>query len=161
MAKHFKQDVTESTAVMEARKQAPVQRIHTSAPDLPYGQAASYRASYSGAALTDEYYLDDMPARGGIYSFLRGIILLLAWAFRLAALAVMLLVLANVLYLPVFRTQLTWITDLVTSYLPWHSFGLLAVNTPFGGVFRGDLAIISVLLFVVDWLLCRLRASLR
>ncbi len=128
---------------------------------MPYGQAASYRASYSDAIPTDEYYWDDMPARGGIYAFGRGVILLLAWAFRVAALAVMLLVLANVMYLPVFRTQLTWFTDLVTSYLPWHSFGLLAMDTPFGGVFRGDLAMISVLLFVVDWLLCRLRASLR
>ena len=163
MAKHFKEEKTESTAVMSSRKLRDQQRINTTAGTgrLPYGQAATYRAAYSDAAPTDEYFLDDMPVRGGFPAFLRGVLLLLAWVFRLLGVAVMLLVVANVLMLPVARHQLTSFTDLVTSYLPWRSVGLLAVDTPFGGSFRGDLALISLFMFVVDWLLCRLRASLR
>lgn len=164
MAKHFKEDAAESTAVMNSRKlKATKKRVDTSGGTgyLPYGQAASYRASYADAAPTGEFFMDDLPARGGIYAFLRGVLLLLAWVMRIVALGFMFLVVANVLSLPFFRAQLTWITDLITSYLPWRNIGLLAVDTPFGGTFRGDLSLISLAFFIVDWLLCRLRASLR
>lgn len=165
MAKHFKQDTQESTAVMSARQMRKAQnsRIQTeaTASHLPYGQAASYRASYSDAAPTDEYFLEDMPVRGGLPAVGRVLLLLLAWAVRLCAIAAFFLVMANAFMLPVFRTQLTSVTDLVTSYLPWRSTGLLAVDTPLGGTFRGDLAIVSLLLFLIDWLLCRLRVRLR
>lgn len=164
MARHFRQDTAESTEVMSARKVRGAQsRIPTEAGTgrLPYGQAASYRASYADAAPTDEYFLDDMPARGGFPAVGRALLLLLAWVVRLLAVAFMLLVLANALALPIFRSQLVWFTDLVTSYLPWRTMGLLAVDTPFGGMFRGDLALVSLMFFIVDWLLCRLRVRLR
>lgn len=35
--------------------------------------------------------------------------------------------------------------------------GLLVLPTPFGGAFRGDMAITAVLLFVLDYVLVRLR----
>lgn len=169
MAKHFKepqnaQNTSETTAVMNGSKLRKTKKrvnVDGGTGFLPYGQAAAYRSSVSDAAPTGEYFLDDMPARGGIYAFLRGILLLIAWIFRIAAIAFMLLLVANVLALPVFRSHLSWFTDLVTSYLPWRNIGLLAIDTPFGGTFRGDFAIISLLLFIVDWLICRLRASLR
>lgn len=177
MAKHFKQaddaldverDVGEGadqgTVVMRARQVSEVPQ--SVAPDrgtgrLPYGQAAPYRGSYANAAPTREFFLDDMPARGGLPAFGRGVLLLLAWATRLCAFALMVVVLANALSLPIFRQQLSAVTDTITAYAPWHTLGLLAVDTPFGGVFRGDLAILMLLLFVVDWLLCRARARLR
>ena len=40
-------------------------------------------------------------------------------------------------------------------------FGILCVATPFGGMFRGDFAIVSVALFVIDWVCLRIAASLR
>ena len=91
----------------------------------------------------------------------RGFLLIMAWMLRFFAYACVALVVLNVLSLSLIRTQLTSITDAVTSNLPWHSITTLSVDTPFGGVFRGDLAIVAVLLFVLDWVLCNVRASLR
>lgn len=39
--------------------------------------------------------------------------------------------------------------------------GQLVVPTPFGGAFRGDFFLMALGLFIIDWLLCRLSASLR
>lgn len=131
---------------------------------LPYGQAASYRYSYPTAVATDDYYevgYGDVPARGGIRKLGRGICMLLAWAVRLIAFATFMLVLLNVLQIWPIRPYLTYVTDLVTNQLPWHRLGVLGVDTPFGGTFRGDLAIVTALLFMLDWGLCRLRAAMR
>lgn len=128
---------------------------------MPYGMPAAYRSAFKEAAPGRDIFWDDMPVRGGIYAFLRGLLLTLAWIFRLAAIVVTALVVVYGLSLPVFRSTLATIMDTITSFLPWRDLGLLAVDTPFGGVFRGDLAIIAVLLFVMDWLLCRSRAALR
>ncbi len=129
---------------------------------MPYGLPASYRGVYEEpVSVGRDIYWDDVPERGGIFSFLRGLLLLLAWIFRLAALAMVVLVILNGLSLPVFRSTLATVTDVITSYLPWRNVGLLAVDTPFGGVLRGDLSLIALFLFVMDWLLCRSRRALR
>lgn len=164
MAKHFKEEPAQSTEVMSARKIRRTQQrvaVDGGTGHLPYGQAASYRASYADAAPTSEFYMGDAPARGGLHAVGRGLLLILAWAVRLVALCFVFLVLANSLSLPFFLSQLTEVTDLVTSYFPWGTLNVLMVDTPFGGVFRGDFAIIALLMFMLDWLLCRLRARLR
>ncbi|MEE1158060.1 MAG: hypothetical protein UHS51_01440 [Atopobiaceae bacterium] len=165
MAKHFKVVPDETTEVLEVPQRQTVWTGFPSAEDtqgyLPYGQVASYRSSYADAAPTGEYFIDEMPARGGIHAVGRGILLLMAWTLRLFAYGCVLLVVLNVLSLSLIRTQLTSITDAVTSNLPWHTFSTLSLDTPFGGTFRVDLAIIAVLLFVLDWALCRVRADLR
>lgn len=165
MAKHFKVVPDETTEVLEVPERQTVWTGFPSAEDtqgyLPYGQVASYRSSYADAAPTGEYFIDEMPARGGIHAVGRGILLLMAWTLRLFAYGCVLLVVLNVLSLSLIRTQLTSITDAVTSNLPWHTFSTLSLDTPFGGTFRVDLAIIAVLLFVLDWALCRVRADLR
>ena len=165
MAKHFREVPDKTTEVLEVPDQQTIRTGFPGAEDtqgyLPYGQVASYRSSYADAAPTGEFFIDDMPARGGIYAVGRGILLLMAWTLRLFAYGCVLLVVLNVLSLSVLRTQLTSITDAVTSSLPWHTFTTLSVDTPFGGTFRGDLAIIAVLLFVLDWALCKVRADLR
>ena len=165
MAKHFKVVPDETTEVLEVPQRQTVWTGFPSAEDtqgyLPYGQVASYRSSYADAAPTGEYFIDEMPARGGIHAVGRGILLLMAWILRLFAYGCVLLVVLNVLSLSLIRTQLTSITDAVTSNLPWHTFSTLSLDTPFGGTFRVDLAIIAVLLFVLDWALCRVRADLR
>lgn len=165
MAKHFKEVPDKATEVLEVPRRRAVQTDFLSTEDtqgyMPYGQVASYRSSYADAVTTGEFYLDDMPARGGIYAVGRGFLLIMAWMLRFFAYACVALVVLNVLSLSLIRTQLTSITDAVTSNLPWHSITTLSVDTPFGGVFRGDLAIVAVLLFVLDWVLCNVRASLR
>lgn len=128
---------------------------------MPYGMPAAYRSAFKEAAPGRDIFWDDMPVRGGIYAFLRGLLLTLAWIFRLAAIVLMALVVVYGLSLPVFRSTLATIMDTITSFLPWRDLGLLAVDTPYGGIFRGDLALIALLLFIMDWLLCRSRAALR
>lgn len=163
MARHMREPEAQRTTVVKrtVERQQPVQRRTMYRDDMPYGQAAAYRGLMEEPVVRRELTWDDAPARGGIYALGRGLLLLLAWAIRLCAFAMVAIVLLNALSLPFFRTTLSTTTDLITSYLPWQNLGLLAVDTPFGGVLRGDLAIVSLLLFVIDWLLCKLRASLR
>ncbi len=165
MAKHFKEDATEKTATMRVQRAQEIPRGNIRAEEtgtaMPYGQAATYRGHYADAAPTGGFFVDDIPARGGIYAFGRGVLLLLAWIFRLVAIAAVAIVLLNALSLPVARAVLTNITDTITAYLPWGGAGALLVDTPFGGVFRGDIAIVALVLFIIDWLLCKARKALR
>lgn len=43
----------------------------------------------------------------------------------------------------------------LSSFEPEVLRGILVFATPFGGAFRGDFALTSVLCFVLDWLACR------
>lgn len=45
--------------------------------------------------------------------------------------------------------------------LPTASMTALSVETPFGGVFKGDFCLVSVILFIVDWACGRAAASAR
>lgn len=164
MANHYSSDPVETEQPSEPTQlREPIRRISgdtTGMTTLPYGQSATYHYSYPTAMLSDDYYEDEVPSRGGVYMVGRGAILMLAWAFRLLAFAGCLLVIANVLSLSWGRHYVTLATDAVTACFPWQSTGLLSVDTPFGGVFRGDLAILTLLLFVIDWALCRVRTRL-
>lgn len=182
MAKHLREEHLQTTKmirrtrrrnaapgkkpVVPRPRKAPAKAQRMAADDmdgymLPYGQAASYRSFFADPALTGGYYIDRMPVRGGVYALGRVLLLLIAWTLRLLAYVFVLLVLLNVLSLSVFRAYVTNVTDAITSHLPWHSIGILALDTPFGGVFRGDLSIIALLLFVLDWAVCRVRTHLR
>ena len=169
MAKHFRatEEAGEGAAQNVAGRPREIEiprtraRARQNTTSLPYGQAASYHYSYPTAVPTEDYYADEVEARGGIRTLGRAPLLPLAWAFRVVALALVALVLANVFSLAFMRSHLTDVTDLVTSYLPWARIGVLGVDTPFGGTFRGDLCLLALLAFIIDWLLCRARASLR
>lgn len=45
--------------------------------------------------------------------------------------------------------------DGITSMLPQSLSGLFVIPTPFGGAFRGDLAIASLIFFIADYLCFR------
>lgn len=164
MARHFKADPSEATAQMsetavtERRRFRSRSRQNTTS--LPYGQAATYHYSYPTAVPTNDFYTDGVEARGGIRRLGRGLLLLLAWAFRAVALCLVFLIIANVFQFRVGRSMLTYVTDTVNSYLPWARYTLLGLDTPFGGTFRGDLSILALLAFICDWALCRARAHL-
>ena len=169
MAKHFRveEGATEGAPQDAATQPREIQiprtraRARQNTTSLPYGQAASYHYSYPTAVPTEDYYTNEVEARGGIRTLGRAILQLLAWAFRIVALAFVALVMANVFSLAFMRSRLTDVTDLVTSYLPWARFGVLGVDTPFGGTFRGDFCLLALLAFIFDWLFCRARANLR
>ena len=162
MAKHFAQREDATQEMPRTKIKRHVSTVSTGDDGLyPYGQSAAYRTHEARAAVTSQYYADDLPARGGIARLLRGILLLLAWAVRLVALAGVLVILVNVISPFVLQGYITQGMDVLWSYVPWGCIESLSVETPFGGIFFGDLALFTLLLFMVDWLLCRARAALR
>ncbi len=162
MARHFKETPTERTAPMRRAAPRRVETRDTAEVRLPYGQAASYQYDYGRMAPTDDYFDETyVPARGGFFAFLRGVIMILAVACRLAAIFLFLIVTMHVLGLPVLRGPITQLTDTITGVLPWGSLSAPVIDTPFGGVFRIDIALMCLLLFILDWLFCKLRANVR
>ena len=108
-----------------------------------------------------DYYDDEVEARGGIRSVGRFFLLAIAWVLRLCALVGSLLVVLNSFYATAWHPSFVRLMDQVWHYVPWGRAGTLVVNTPFGGKFYGGLALIVLAWFVLDWILCRLRAALR
>lgn len=57
------------------------------------------------------------------------------------------------------RPVLVQIQTVITAFLPEGLRGIAVIPTPFGGAFRGDFALIAVVLFLLDWLFTRLYES--
>lgn len=112
-----------------------------------------------------QYRYEDEPraARGRRRRHLpaRAVLALLAWACRLAAIALSVVAVLDCFSNLSARAALFNLTAVLASALPAQVSGLYVINTPFGGAFRGDFAVCAVALFVADWLLCRVRGSLR
>lgn len=90
----------------------------------------------------------------------RVLLLLLAWVLRLAAIGLAALVVLDAFTLGN-RLAVLQVTTYVTSLLPDALAGVYVLDTPFGGAFRGDFAIASLALFVLDWVCMRIRRALR
>lgn len=171
MADHFADDARGRRARRAAdkyessrrarRPQNPYGPTDDTSHHMPYGEVASYRGPYRDAVYDDSYYLDEVPARGGIRRLGRGLALVLAWAARLCALVAFALLALNVMALSPLEGLVARIDDVLETYLPWLMAGPPGVDTPFGGTFRVELALVSLVMFVADWLLCRLRALIR
>ncbi len=160
MAKHFKQDPTQSMPRTRVARQRVADERAAHKP-LSYGESASYRTYYASPVVDSDYYDDEVEARGGIRSVGRFFLLSIAWVLRLCALVGSLLVVLNSFYATAWHPRFVWLMDQVWHYVPWGRASTLVVNTPFGGKFYGGLALIVLALFVLDWILCRLRATLR
>lgn len=80
---------------------------------------------------------------------------------RVCAIAASVVVMAATLGLATRLPVLGQIYHLLMVLTPPGVFGILCVATPFGGMFRGDFAVVSVALFVIDWVCLRIAASLR
>lgn len=80
---------------------------------------------------------------------------------RIAAIALALLSVANAFVLGSLRIRLVAITAVVSSWLPPALSGAFVLETPFGGVLRGDFMVAAVVLFVIDWALAKAAHSLR
>ena len=101
-------------------------------------------------------------AAAGPLAFLASIVVwLVGFALRLAAIALSLLVIASALLVGSHRASLVTILNMTPLMLPNALFGQFVYETPFGGVFRGDFAIASIILFVLDYVCMRFSTSLR
>ncbi len=127
-------DTVESARMAEARREAPEVPARE-----PRGRSA---------------------APGARMGLLRLVLLFLAWACRLAAIVLAVLVVMGCFSFA-YRLRVVELSAMVAEALPAFVSGLYVINTPFGGVFRGDFALVSVTLFVLDWILLRVRYSLR
>lgn len=123
---------------------APAQQ----APYVPQGYIPSWDAA-------EGYGVD----RGRRHGFLSGLLHLLAVLFRLAAIAMALLVIANAFDLGANRVYVMRVTSAVASLVPSQISGALVYESPLGGALRGDFVVAAIALFVVDWLL--MKASKR
>lgn len=85
----------------------------------------------------------------------------LALVCRVAAWALVALIVADAALPAGPRAWLLGVNGAVSALVPEAVSGLLVIVTPFGGAFRGDFAIVAIVLLVLDWALCRLSASLR
>ena len=82
-------------------------------------------------------------------------------AARFAAWGVSAMVVADALLGTGARTWLLSVNGAVARLVPGPVLGLLVFQTPFGGAFRGDFALLAVILLLIDWALAHVRASLR
>ena len=85
----------------------------------------------------------------------------LALACRACAWVLVALVVAGAVLPAGARTWLLAPTGFFSRLVPEALAGLLVFQTPLGGSFRGDLAIVAIVLLVSDWILCRVSASPR
>ena len=83
---------------------------------------------------------------------------LLALVLRLGAIATSLVVVAAAVLTDAHRATLVRLLNLTSWIVPQGVMGRFVVETPFGGALRGDLVIVSVVLFVADWL-CLVHAT--
>lgn len=80
---------------------------------------------------------------------------------RVAALLLAVLVVASAFLTGSARATLISALNLTPLLVPPALLGQFVIETPFGGVLRGDLAIASCLLFVADWICMRSSAAQR
>lgn len=85
----------------------------------------------------------------------------LALLARVAAIVLAVLVVASVFLNGSLRETMLQAMRLTPLLVPSALLGRFVYETPFGGVLRGDLALASLILFIVDWLCMRFSDSVR
>ena len=80
--------------------------------------------------------------------------------FCLAAIALAVIFVIAAIPTDATRLLLLRLTNMLPMIVPSALLGQYVVETPFGGILRGDLAIASIILFVLDWLCAKKRSSL-
>lgn len=143
--------------------QAPYQQGYPQAgayPQQGYPQQAAQGQGYGYEAPREVE-----PVGMGHHLGARVLLAIICWVVRLSAIFLSGVVVLDSLSLGAGRTQLLRITAAISSAistaLPFGLAGSYVIDTPFGGAFRGDFAVVALVLFVIDWILCRIRARLR
>lgn len=85
----------------------------------------------------------------------------LAFGLRFLAWAIVALVVADTFVTGQVRAALLPANTLLGRLIPEALSGVLVIATPFGGAFRGDFALVALILLLADWALCKFVSSLR
>ena len=84
----------------------------------------------------------------------------LALAPRVAAIGVCALVVLCALPMTSVRLMVVNACNVVDRFVPDVLAGVLVYETPFGGAFRGDFALLALGLFIIDWLLVKVAYAI-
>lgn len=84
-----------------------------------------------------------------------------AFAARFLGWVVAALVVADVLATGPVRAAILPLNTALSRLMSAGIEGLLVIQTPLGGALRGDFALFAVILFIIDWAICKVVASLR
>ena len=101
------------------------------------------------------------PSSGAGASTLGTIAHVVAVICRICAIVLSVLVIAAACLSGPVRLYLVGLMNVVGRWIPRPLLGVLVVETPLGGAFRGDFALTAIILFVIDWMLCRLARRWR
>lgn len=85
----------------------------------------------------------------------------LAWIFRICAWVVCAITILSCFNLIYRFAPVASVLGVVQGATPGVLVGRLSLETPFGGLFRGDFAVVALCLFVLDWVCLRVSANLR
>lgn len=140
-------------------RQPPYRGQPTRRPAPQAGRPAMAPRGYAVDAREDEGRGRMAPGRDGTGA-LRAVLLLVSWALRLMAWALVLLVVVDCFTMGN-RLTVMRVTARVAALLPSRLAGVYVIDTPFGGAFRGDFAIAAVVLLLLDWIVARVRRSVR
>ena len=117
---------------------------------------------YESSARRDEKPYKKAKKRGVGASLVSGLLSFVAVILRLVAILMAALVVASaVVSSGAYRQIIAKFVTVAAGFLPDKLAGIYVCQTPLGGVFRGDLVICAVALFVIDFILTRIAHSLR
>lgn len=85
----------------------------------------------------------------------------LAVVARVVATLLLVLVVVDCVATGSLHSELLSLNGAVTRAIPSVISGVLVMQTPLGGAFRGDFLITAMILYVLGWLFSRVAASLR
>lgn len=87
-------------------------------------------------------------------------LLVAIFLFRFAAIALCGLVIVGAIPSLGSRLSIMEASSFASRLLPQQISGILVLQTPFGGAFRGDFVLAAFILYVIDWVLTRIRLYL-
>ena len=137
--------------VAHQQDRAPLYAVPSQPYDDPY--VADYERARSGRRRSS-----GRPASGGRSTVLSVLLRFVALAPRLAAIALCALVVVGSVPFVANRGIIVDALNMADGLMPDRLVGLFVLQTPFGGAFRGDMALMALALFVVDWALVRISA---
>lgn len=160
-------DPQQPPATVRRRNQAPNRGVAPQPAPLRRRGAAPAPARHAVPSPAQQPYARQRRGQGGSQRLVNGLAML---GLYIAALAARLLatILALVMITSAFsatvgplRQAIVVRFGLTALLAPSALLGQFVFETPFGGLLRGDLAIVSIILFCADWICMKLLASLR
>lgn len=140
---------------MQRTTPAPSPRpMRKSAPEALRSQHANYHASAVEHAVSGLFH-------GVTASLVSALCQVIAVLCRVFAWMLSLIIVGSALPFAPLRFAFLMLYHTVSRILPPVLVGSFIIESPFGGILRGDYVIVTLVLFMLDYLFCRLAFTLR